>query len=283
MKLIVRHQTLYRYESGSSRLAMLLKMKPSDTDSQKVIEWEVTVNDEPVVDFIRNGHGELESFWVRHDQIDMATIVASGIVETSDCAGVVSGLPPQPAPLVYVRTTPLTEPSQAMCDLAETVEAETELSRLHCLSALVRDKIAYRSGATRADTSAIEAYELGAGVCQDHTHIFIAMARHLGVPARYISGYLMADLEQGALHETHAWAECWVRDLGWVGFDVSNGLCVTDHYIRLTSGLDAHDAAPIRGLAQVSGNITVDADVRIDGIEDDNEQAMIALQQQQQQ
>lgn len=284
MKLIVRHQTIYRYESGSSRVAMLLKLKPSDNAGQKVIDWQLTVNDEVVTDFVRNGHGDLESLWVRHDQLDTATIIASGVVETRDNAGIVAGMKPQPDPRVYLRETPLTKASAAMCELADGVSGENLLARLHTLSQAVRDKVVYRSGATKAETPAAKAYEQAAGVCQDHAQIFIAMARHIGVPSRYVSGYLMADPEQGALHETHAWAESWVDNLGWVGFDVSNGLCVTDHYIRLASGLDAHDAAPVRGTALVSGSVTVDADVRIDMLEDESDGVgLVELRQQQQQ
>ncbi|MCB2013770.1 MAG: transglutaminase family protein [Sphingobium sp.] len=284
MKLVVRHQTLYRYESGGSRVAMLLKLMPSDNAGQKIIDWQLTVNDEPVTDFVRNGHGDMESLWVRHDQLDSATIIASGVVETRDNAGVIAGMKFQPDPRVYLRETPLTNASDAMCELADDLDGDTMLARLHNLSQAIRDKVAYRSGATQAETPAAEAYVQGAGVCQDHAQIFIAMARHIGVPSRYVSGYLMADSEEGALHETHAWAESWLDNLGWVGFDVSNGVCVTDHYIRLACGLDAHDAAPVRGTALASGSVTVDADVRIDMLEDDSgESGIVELRQQQQQ
>jgi transglutaminase-like putative cysteine protease len=152
------------------------------------------------------------------------------------------------------------------------------------LSAAVRERVPYRTGATEAETPAAQAFAQGAGVCQDHAQIFIAMARHAGVPARYISGYLLAGEEQGALHETHAWTEAWVEGLGWVGFDVSNGLCVTPHYVRLACGFDAYDAAPVRGMALGTGAITVDADVRIAHIGDRHgEVGIMELRQQQQQ
>lgn len=284
MKLIVRHQTIYRYESGSSRIAMLLRLKPSDNDSQKISEWQVTVNDEPVTTFMRNGHGDLEALWVRHDQLDSAVILASGVVETTDCSGVISGLEFQPDPRVYLRETPLTKASAVMCEAAEAAQADTLLDRLHLLAAHIRDTVTYRAGATSAETTAAHAFDIGAGVCQDHAQIFIAMVRHIGSPARYVSGYLMAAPEQGALHETHAWAEVWIDDLGWVGFDVSNGVCVTDHYIRIASGLDAYDAAPVRGVAIASGSVTLDVDVRIDTVAHDPSQpTSVPLGQQQQQ
>ena len=118
------------------------------------------------------------------------------------------------------------------------------------------------------------------GVCQDHAHIFISAARARGVPARYVAGYLLAGEQANQQFETHAWAEAYVDELGWVGFDVTNGISPTDHYVRLCTGLDAHDAAPVRGIFSGGGGGTVHADVRIArGGEDD----VAAIQQQQQQ
>ena len=87
----------------------------------------------------------------------------------------------------------------------------------------------------------------GRGVCQDHAHIFIACARHLDYPARYVSGYLMMDdtTDQTAMH---AWAEAYIEGLGWVGFDVSNGISPDARYVRVATGLDYSDASPITGM-----------------------------------
>jgi transglutaminase-like putative cysteine protease len=99
-------------------------------------------------------------------------------------------------------------------------------------------------------TSAAEAVALGEGVCQDHAHALIAAARTVGMPARYVSGYLHTDSEGNVHDAAHAWAELWVDTLGWVGFDPANRCCPDERYIRLGSGFDARDAAPIRGVAQ---------------------------------
>jgi transglutaminase-like putative cysteine protease len=139
----------------------------------------------------------------------------------------------------------------------------------------------YRPGVTGSDTTAAQAFALGAGVCQDHAQIFIAAARSLGIPARYVSGYLLAE-EGNVLHETHGWAEALAPDLGWIGFDPSNRVCVTERYLRVASGLDADEAAPIRGSATVTGDIWIDADVRIAQAEDGVEERQLQRQQQQQ-
>lgn len=282
MKLRVRHQTIYHYEGGSPRVVMLLKLKPRSHDGQNVQCWNVTVNGTSVDSFVPNGHGDLEALWTSNERIENATIIAEGIVEATDKAGIVQGLASGPDPLVYLRETPLTETSPEMKADATQIGEGDMLDRLHALSALVRERVVYQPGLTHSLTSASEAYALGNGVCQDHAQIFISMARTLGVPARYVSGYLLAGEGEDQEHETHGWAEAWVPSLGWIGFDVANGVCVTEHYVRLACGLDAHDAAPVRGSAVVSGAIRIDADVRIDQSPDGDEKIQNMLAQRQQ-
>ena len=103
----------------------------------------------------------------------------------------------------------------------------------------------------------------GHGVCQDHAHALIAMARHRCIPARYVSGYLFADAEGESHEASHAWAELWIAGLGWVGFDAANRCCPDARYIRLGSGYDAQDAAPIRGTARGPGTETMDVVVSV--------------------
>lgn len=281
MKLIVRHQTVYHYQASAGRAAMRLKLMPIDTAMQQVLEWQVSVNGEPVDSFRPNSFGEMEAIWIRHDRLDNAVIVAEGLVETQDRSGVLGPQQGSLRPDYFLRETPLTRMSDAIRDMALSLPGDAGiLNRLHDLSAAVGNAVAYRSGATTSRTTAAEAFALGAGVCQDHAQIFIAGARAMGVPARYVTGYLLAQ-EGMALHETHGWVEAWIADLGWVGFDPSNHVCVTEHYLRLASGLDAEDAAPIRGSVTVAGDIWIDADVRIAQAEDGLEDRQLQRQQQQ--
>ncbi|MGA9253569.1 MAG: transglutaminase family protein, partial [Roseobacter sp.] len=114
-------------------------------------------------------------------------------------------------------------------------------------------RVPYESGHTQFATDAETAIEIGKGVCQDHANIFVSAARSVGLPARYVSGYLMMDdrVDQDA---SHAWAEVHLKDLGWVGFDVSNGVSPDERYARIAIGRDAHDAAPIYGLRGGTGD-----------------------------
>lgn len=281
MKLLVRHQTIYRYQASAGRVAMRLKLMPVDTLSQKVSEWQVSINGEQVDGFRRNSFGEMEAIWVRHDQLDNAVIVAEGLVETSETHGVLGRMQGRVDPRYFLRETALTRASGDIRDMALALpDTDDALDRLHGLSAAVSERVAYRPGVTTSATSAADAFALGAGVCQDHAQIFIAGARAMGMPARYVSGYLLAE-GGDALHETHGWAEAMVPDLGWVGFDPSNRVCVTQNYLRVASGLDADAAAPIRGSVTVAGDIWIDADVRIAQAEEGKEERQLQRQQQQ--
>ena len=114
----------------------------------------------------------------------------------------------------------------------------------------VRGAVVYTLKSSDVATTAEAALTAGRGVCQDQAHVFIAAARALGIPARYVSGYLLIDgrEEQEA---GHGWAEGFVDGLGWIGFDVANAICPDDRYVRVASGRDYLDAAPVKGLTSV--------------------------------
>jgi transglutaminase-like putative cysteine protease len=130
--------------------------------------------------------------------------------------------------------------------IEQRVRARDPIDRMHVLMNAVRDKVDYAIGVTNAHTSAAEALSDGQGACQDHAHIFISAARVMGVPARYVNGYFLTETDEPS-EAHHAWAEAYIEGLGWLGFDPANGICPTDHYVRLACGLDAGSAAPIRG------------------------------------
>lgn len=281
MKLLVRHQTVYRYAAVAGRVAMRLKLMPVDTPAQTVLDWQVSVNGDPLTGFRPNSYGEMEAVWIRHDRLDHAAVVAEGLVETRECHGVVGHLEGRVDPRYFLRDTRLTRASDGIAAMARDLPVvDGRLATLHTLSAAVSDAVQYRVGVTTSDTTAAQAFALGAGVCQDHAQVFIAAARSIGIPARYVSGYLLAG-EGDTLHKTHGWAEAFLPELGWIGFDPSNRVCITERYLRVASGLDADDAAPIRGSVTVAGDIWIDADVRIAQAEDGVEERQLQRQQQQ--
>lgn len=164
------------------------------------------------------------------------------MVETQDTGGVLKGTIERFPPSFFLRATPLTEPDADMVALARTLFDETggePLDFLHALMTQIHRTMTFDADATSATTSAVEAFGVRRGVCQDFTHIFAACARSVGVPARYVSGHFYST-ESGLAQEAgHAWTEAFVPNLGWVGFDAANGICVTDAHIRVAIGLDS--------------------------------------------
>ena len=155
----------------------------------------------------------------------------------------------------------------AIVDFARTVPDGATLARLHALMGALHQDVAFEVGATSATHTAAEAFGQKRGVCQDHAQIFIAAARVLGVPARYVSGHLSRQDGQHDQDAAHAWAEIHVGALGWVGFDAANACCPDDRYVRLGSGYDAQDAAPVRGTTFGSGEESLDVRVQVEEME----------------
>lgn len=269
MLLSINHRTLYRYDPSPVRVALRLKLFPARTEAQTPRSWSVLVNGSAPQSRLMNGYGDEEAIWIAHGGAPEVEIVASGIVETRDRQGVVKGLSAAARPAMFRRRTPLTEPDEAIADLARTAaDGETGVAVAHALSAAVRDAVDYRPGATKSTTTAAESLQIGAGVCQDHAHILIAAARSLDLPARYVVGYLFigGDEEEEVVSseaESHAWAEIWIDGLGWVGFDAANRICPTDRYVRLAAGLDAPDAAPVRGAVVGGAEEALEAEVKV--------------------
>jgi len=247
MRLMIRHATRYRFDGPVSHGLQQLRKTPKTGHQQQVIRWRTEVE---------GGHKEL-SFTDHHNNLvelvsfdrdtQLLAVISEGEVEIRDTSGVL-GAHVGPAPLwLYQRGTALTKAGPGVRGLARAVEGATELDRLHSLMQVIHAAVAFEIGEPQTDWGAEEALAAGKGVCQDHTHIFITAAREMGWPARYVSGYLMLDdrVEQEAMH---AWAEAHVAGLGWVGFDVANGIAPDNRYVRVATGLDYSDAAPVTGL-----------------------------------
>jgi len=271
--LKVSHVTTYRYEFAARGMIQSLRMFPSVYDGQIVRDWSVRVEtpDGPGIrgGSYRDGAGDKVESWSVRGPVSEVSVIVEGAVETKDLAGVLSGYREIVPPAVYLRDTgAFTRADARITELTqEAIKGRNgALDIAHGLSEACSKAIDYRAGVTQASTTAAEAVALGGGVCQDHAHTIIAMARVAGLPARYVSGYLHAS-EDGNLHEAaHAWGEIYIdAQLGWVGFDPANNCCPDDRYIRLGSGYDAQDAAPVKGLALGAiGRETMDVTVALD-------------------
>jgi transglutaminase-like putative cysteine protease len=188
-------------------------------------------------------------------------------VETADRAGVVGFGDEAASQRVFLRQGDYTRLDMGLAALSmEAVSPDGTLASLHNLSRLVHERLTYKPDMTDSATTAAQALEMGCGVCQDFSHIFISAARQMGVPTRYVAGYVYdeeGDLDEEQTGHSHGWAESFIDGLGWVGFDPTRKICVTDQYVRLSWGIDAFDSAPLRGVAQLSGAIGMNVDVQV--------------------
>ena len=249
MRLQVKHQTVYRYDEPVSYTIQSLRLTPRPHQGLAVLSWRVQADGRRELPSFTDGFGNLVHSYSVNRTHDSITLLVEGEVDTTDTAGILRGSSEPLPPLFYLRSTPLTTADEAIETLAtEGGRGKTSLERLHRLMIAVRARVDYQLGATHAATTAAEALAQGVGVCQDHSHIFIAAARRLAIPARYVGGYLWTGVETHEYGASHAWAEAYVEDLGWVGFDAANCICPTAAYIRASIGLDYASAMPVRGI-----------------------------------
>lgn len=262
MRLSIRHTTHYRFASPVVHAIQRLRLTPKSTQGQEIVAWEMVFENAEKQFAYEDQHRNLTTLIAMAPGAQEVTVTCSGVVDTHDFAGVI-GHHAGHLPLWSFRgETALTRPGAGIRALVREVRKDGlgTLEMLHALSTRIRDKVAYQTGATGVDTTAEDAWSIGCGVCQDHAHLFIGAARALGIPARYVSGYLMMNdrIDQEA---THAWAEAHVENLGWVGFDVSNGISPDQRYVRVATGRDYRDAAPIAGVS--TGGATQDLRVAV--------------------
>lgn len=264
MRLKIIHKTTYHFEAPVSYGLQQLRLIPKSRAGQTVVNWAMDIEG-----------GKVETDYTDHNQ-NRVTLISFepqatsiivqcvGEVENSDTHGII-GKHGGFAPMWYFqRSTDLTRAGPRVRALAKGLKDEQpeDIARLHALSGRIRDAVPYEIGKTEADTTAEEAIEIRGGVCQDHAHIFVAAARSMGYPARYVSGYLMMDdrVHQDA---SHAWAEVHLDALGWVGFDVSNVISPDARYVRVATGLDYREAAPVSGLRFGRGGEAMAIDIQV--------------------
>lgn len=265
MRLSITHLTEYNYDRPVPYALQELRMTPLSDRRQKVVRWHLDIEGGRVEAEFDDQHGNRVTLVSFAPHAERIRIRSEGEVETADLAGVM-GLQAGYAPLWYFRrSTSLTKAGQNVRRLLRglTQETDGDIPRLHALLALVAEAVRYDVGHTDAATTAEEALEAGHGVCQDQGHVFISAARLLGYPARYASGYLMMD-DRTQQDASHAWAEVHVEGLGWVGFDVANGISPDVRYVRVATGLDYMGAAPVSGMRHGESGETMSVSLRVE-------------------
>jgi transglutaminase-like putative cysteine protease len=257
MRIRVDYSTTYDYSSMASDVVQLLHVEPGCHDGQHVLNWRIDTDIDGRIRRSHDAFGNVIHMFYADFALRRMTLHVSGEVDTSDVFGTVTGAAEPLPPAVFLRNTPLTRADDAIKVLAAACGSDDALATCHALKDGIHDTMAFDADVTHSHTDAVHAYKLRAGVCQDYSHIFLAAARHLGIPARYVSGHLLRGDGLVVQPAGHAWAEAWLPPLGWVGFDPTNRASITDSYLRVAVGLDYLDAAPVRGARRGGGSETL--------------------------
>lgn len=264
MRIRIRHETIYRYQQPAKAAVQHLRLTPRNYDGQHVVDWRIEVDRDCRLHQSEDAFGNILHRFSVDGPLDSVSTVVEGEVTTFDVAGVISGAVERFPPVLFLRETPLTAPNAAIRDFAREATAKESgtLGKLHALLGALYESLTFDTDATHAATTAVECFEHRSGVCQDFAHLFIACARAIETPARYVSGYfLRSDGDEQAAG--HAWAEAYVEDLGWVGFDPTHGIAPHENHVRVAAALDYLSAAPIRGARAGGAGETMEVKLRV--------------------
>ncbi|RMV11532.1 transglutaminase family protein [Pseudomonas savastanoi] len=254
MRLSISHETTYHYDDQVRSSIQYLRLTPHDSERQQVLSWQLTLP-RPVRSQI-DPFGNILHVLSLEEPHEAIIIGARGQVEIDETR---EAEHESQSALPFLRVTRLTEPDEAIRSFAaRECRKRADRSALIDLMQALNQHMTYTQGATEVDTSAAQAFAGRSGVCQDHTHAFLACARSLGVPARYVSGYLCS--EDSEHLSSHAWAEAWIDD-AWYSFDVTNQLAIPERHLKLAVGLDYLDACPVRGMRRGGGSEQMHAKV----------------------
>lgn len=253
MRVRVRHEIIHRLDPGVRTSIASIRMTPRNHDGQYVQRWSLDVQPDCRLYPQEDAFGNLTQTFTVEGPVEEIRLIASGEADTQDTSGIVRGTVERFPPTLFLRATPLTEMTPEIAAFADQTlqEAGDELGRLHALMRAIGDTIEEKPRALKVPAaSAAEVIEAKAGCPSGMTHLFIASARHLGIPARHISGYVANDGGEGSARE---WAEAHVPKIGWVAFDCGRSLCATEAYVRLAVGLDSLGVSALRGLGTPAG------------------------------
>jgi transglutaminase-like putative cysteine protease len=260
--LRILHRTTYRYDEPVKYSAQALRLTPRRESRQRVLGWSMQAPGRRVEQV--DAHGNVTHLLTVEDPHQEIEIVVSGEVEIAG-EGELPHEGPL-SPLAYLFATPLTASNPAIASLAQEHLGGTARlrDRLYALAGGVSERVRYQKGATSVEDTAATVLARGEGVCQDQAHVFIACCRALGIPARYVSGYLYSgEGNNGAgSAASHAWVDAWIPETGsWIGIDVTHRAPTGAQHCRLAVGRDYLDAAPVRGVRRGGGREMMAVDV----------------------
>jgi transglutaminase-like putative cysteine protease len=261
MLLHIRHDTLYRYDRPVKHSVQSLRLTPRTETGQRVLAWTLVApgRQSQQVD----AHGNVMHLLTLDEPHEEIHITVSGTVETEEVPESAPSNRGGLSPLIYLPDTLLTRTDEALAEFAATHGVGNPgRDEAMTLALAVRGVMDYVPGVTEVSDTAAHAFQLQRGVCQDHAHVMIACCRALGVPARYVSGYLLTSRDDHIA--SHAWVDVWLaRHERWFSIDVTNGVPGGLQHCRLAVGRDYLDACPVRGVRRGGGAETMSAKVEV--------------------
>lgn len=259
MRLRVVHTTRFTYPERVTSSYNEARLTPMTTAAQTTLE--AGVRTDPAANVLRyhDYWGTQVTAFDLHRPHQELEVVASSLVETGPSPTPTSSVPWEALRTPEARNshaellaaTPYTASNGVMDEVrAEVAEQVDPEAAVHAASVLVRERLEYRPGATGVATTAAQAWEQRSGVCQDFAHCTTALLRSVGIPARYVSGYLHPALAPRTgvtvVGESHAWVEAWVGS--WLAVDPTNGAPVGDRHVLVGRARDYRDVSPLRGV-----------------------------------
>jgi transglutaminase-like putative cysteine protease len=267
MRLRITHSVVHRYDPPAAGVIQVLRLTPRNHEGQYVIGWRIDVSADARLNAHEDAFGNLIHVFSADGPFGELRVSVDGEVETQNTDGVVRGSVERFSPSLFLRDTVLTQADVSIRDFALSIRKPnggSVLGELHALMHRLHDDMRGESDPSETEAaSAAEVFARKRGLARDLAHIFIGAAHSLGIPARYTAGYFCAPdtVEQ---HSGHAWAEAFVPNLGWVGFDCAHRVCPTDNYVRVAVGLDALGAIPVRGMRYGTGGETLAVAIKVD-------------------
>ncbi len=250
MRLRISHETTLTFETPVHYAVQAVRMTPRGSSQQFVNDWRIDVSADCRLAPIEDPYGN----WTHTISVDgpltEVTVVASGEIMTEETNGIIRGTPERLPLSVYLRQTELTLATPDVTRFAASVHDRCHgdaLSTMHQLMAAIYEAVDASEECCAPPQKAKDTLETAKGTALDRAHLFVAAARELAIPARYVSGYVLKPRSDEPSACIHSWAEAFISgNLGWIGFDPTENICPTDHHVRLATGLDYLDAQPIR-------------------------------------
>ena len=266
MLIKVSHASTFTFDPPVRSLIQVLRLTPRNFEGQHVMKWRIDVDTDCLLSSSEDAFGNITHTFSLDESVGKLTLLVEGEVRTFDTAGVVRGSLERFPPELYLRTTSLTTPDDILRSFAldTTKDGKEPLERLHLLLRAVHERMTAETDAAGDEecVTASAALATSRGSARDLAHLFIAGARVLDIPARYISGYTVPD-DIEAQEAEHAWAEAYVDTLGWVAFDPVWKCCPSERHVRVACGLDALGALAIRSSRSLGHAETVVNQIRI--------------------